>query len=47
MVAARYGGAPGVVYLIRPDQHVAARFCNPSVEDLARALDRANCKVDA
>jgi 3-(3-hydroxy-phenyl)propionate hydroxylase len=41
MVAARYGGAPGVVYIIRPDQHIAARFRNPTPADLAHALDRA------
>ena len=41
MVATRYGGAPGVVYLIRPDQHVAARFRDPTPEDVTRALDRA------
>lgn len=42
LVAARYGGAPGIVYLIRPDQHVAARFSNPSTAVLADALGRAN-----
>ena len=42
LVTARYGGAPGVVYLIRPDQHVAARFINPSAAAIAEALHRAN-----
>ncbi len=42
LVVARYGGAPGVVYLIRPDQHVAARFVDPSTADIASALARAN-----
>ena len=32
LVRTRYGGAPGVTYLIRPDQHVAARWAewNPA-----------------
>ena len=42
LIAARYGGAPGVVYLIRPDQHVAARFLDPSAAAIADALHRAN-----
>ncbi|MEO8651454.1 MAG: FAD-dependent oxidoreductase [Hyphomicrobiaceae bacterium] len=42
LVATRYGGAPGVVYLIRPDQHVAARFKDPSAAAIADALGRAN-----
>ena len=41
LVAARYGGAPGIVYLIRPDQHVAARFVNPTAATIADALHRA------
>jgi 3-(3-hydroxy-phenyl)propionate hydroxylase len=28
LVHERYGGKPGVTYLIRPDQHVAARFAD-------------------
>lgn len=47
MVAARYGGEPGIVYLVRPDQHIAARFRNPTPEDLARAVDRAKGRIDA
>ena len=42
LVAARYGAVRGVVYLIRPDQHVAARFQKPSAAVLADALGRAN-----
>jgi len=30
-----------VVYLVRPDQHIAARFTAPAIEDVARALRRA------
>ena len=39
MVAARYGA--GNIYLIRPDQHVAARFVDPSAHDVAQACHRA------
>jgi 3-(3-hydroxy-phenyl)propionate hydroxylase len=46
MVAARYG-EPGVVYIIRPDQHVAARLYDPTLADLASALDRAQGKLHA
>ncbi len=42
LLAARYGGAPGVAYLIRPDQHVAARFRDPTADDIADAFARAN-----
>ena len=42
LVAARYGGAPGVVYLIRPDQHVAARLRNPTSAAIADAFHRAH-----
>ncbi len=47
LLAARYGGAWGVVYLIRPDQHVAARFRHPTAADMASALARANGRVHA
>ncbi len=39
LVAQRYG--EGMVYLIRPDQHVAARFWRPTTADVERALARA------
>jgi 3-(3-hydroxy-phenyl)propionate hydroxylase len=38
-VKARYG--EGWTYLIRPDQHVAAAWKNPSLEDITNALSRA------
>ncbi len=41
LVARRYGGMPGVAYLIRPDQHVAARFAKPTPEKIAAAMQRA------
>jgi 3-(3-hydroxy-phenyl)propionate hydroxylase len=44
LARARYGGAPGVTYLIRPDQHVAARFARYDPEAVGRALARATLK---
>src|SRR5690606_10634421 len=43
----RYGGAPGVTYLIRPDQHVAARFRRYDPGALGRALARATLREAA
>jgi 3-(3-hydroxy-phenyl)propionate hydroxylase len=40
----RYGGAPGVTYLIRPDQHVAGRFANCDPDAVRRALARATLR---
>jgi 3-(3-hydroxy-phenyl)propionate hydroxylase len=40
-VARRYDGHPGSAYLLRPDQHVAARWRVPSLEDIRAALRRA------
>jgi 3-(3-hydroxy-phenyl)propionate hydroxylase len=47
LARARYGGAPGVTCLIRPDQHVAARFARYDPDALTRALARATLKKAA
>ena len=39
----RYDAAHGTAYLVRPDQHVAARWRTPSREGLIAALARATC----
>jgi len=41
LVTERYGGAPGTTYLIRPDQHVAARWPAPDAAAVTDALYRA------
>lgn len=41
-LAARYlGGVPAAIYLIRPDQHVAARWDSYEEQAVAAALARA------
>jgi 3-(3-hydroxy-phenyl)propionate hydroxylase len=40
-VAERYDARPGTVYLLRPDQHVCARWRSPGAADIASALKRA------
>jgi 3-(3-hydroxy-phenyl)propionate hydroxylase len=37
----RYGANDGAAYLVRPDQHVAARWKEPTAENIALALARA------
>lgn len=41
LAASRYGAAPGAVILVRPDQHVAARFPAFDRDAIAAALRRA------
>ena len=43
-VAARYGNG---VYLVRPDQHVTARWRSASAEDIRAALSRCTTRVAA
>jgi 3-(3-hydroxy-phenyl)propionate hydroxylase len=47
LVAQRYGGRDGAAYLIRPDQHVAARFTEPTADKIAAALARARGEARA
>jgi 3-(3-hydroxy-phenyl)propionate hydroxylase len=41
LAAERYDARPGTAYLLRPDQHVAARWRGPTSADVAAALKRA------
>ncbi|UCV08154.1 FAD-dependent oxidoreductase [Dechloromonas denitrificans] len=43
--AERYDSEPGTVYLLRPDQHVAARWRSFDATRLKAALARATCNV--
>jgi 3-(3-hydroxy-phenyl)propionate hydroxylase len=40
-VAKRYDAHPGTTYLLRPDQHVVARWRTPDTAKLQAALSRA------
>ncbi len=42
LAAQRYDARPGTVYLIRPDQHVAARWRTFDAAAVAAALARAS-----
>ena len=41
LLAQRYDARPGTVYLLRPDQHVCARWRQPDANQVAAALQRA------
>ncbi|MDR6410169.1 FAD-dependent oxidoreductase [Paraburkholderia terricola] len=43
LASARYDAKPGTFYLIRPDQHVCARWRQLDVDAVAHALKRALC----
>ncbi|VTU41000.1 3-(3-hydroxy-phenyl)propionate/3-hydroxycinnamic acid hydroxylase [Variovorax sp. PBS-H4] len=44
LAARRYDARPGTVYLLRPDQHVCARWRAPGAQALREAFDRALAK---
>ncbi len=41
----RYDAQPGTVYLLRPDQHVCARWRQPAAENIRAAIGRALAKA--
>lgn len=45
LAAQRYDAQPGTVYLLRPDQHVCARWRHPTAAKLRAALDHALAKA--
>lgn len=45
LAAQRYDAQPGTVYLLRPDQHVCARWRQPTAQHIRAALDRALAKA--
>ncbi|MET3495368.1 FAD-dependent oxidoreductase [Variovorax boronicumulans] len=44
LAAQRYDAQPGTVYLLRPDQHVCARWRQPTAAKVRAAVDRALAK---
>ncbi len=45
LAAARYDARDGTFYLLRPDQHVAARWRQPAEAQINMALARATCNL--
>ncbi len=45
LAARRYDAQPGTVYLLRPDQHVCARWRQPTAANIRAGVDRALAKV--
>ncbi|MEO5695974.1 MAG: FAD-dependent oxidoreductase [Burkholderiaceae bacterium] len=45
LAAERYDARPGTTYLLRPDQHVCARWRTPTPQALRQAFDRALAKA--
>jgi 3-(3-hydroxy-phenyl)propionate hydroxylase len=43
LLAKRYDAAPGTTYLLRPDQHVCARWRHFDADALRHAVARATC----
>lgn len=47
LIHQRLDGSQGAAYLIRPDQHVCARWRHPDPSAVQSALDRARCRDSA
>lgn len=46
MLRCRYDARPGTVYLVRPDQHVCARWRELDAQRIAAAVRRATCRTE-
>jgi 3-(3-hydroxy-phenyl)propionate hydroxylase len=46
LLAQRYDARPGTVYLLRPDQHVCARWRSFAADRVAAAVARATCQPE-
>ncbi len=44
-IAKRYDGKPGTTYLLRPDQHVVARWRQLDTAKVQQALAHATCNA--
>ncbi len=44
LLTERYDGKPGTVYLLRPDQHVAARWRTFDVDNIKNAIAKTTCQ---
>jgi 3-(3-hydroxy-phenyl)propionate hydroxylase len=44
-MARRYDAQPGTTYLLRPDQHVAARWRQLQPAQVQQAVARATCNI--
>ena len=45
LAATRYDARPGTVYLVRPDQHICARWRGFDVARVRAAIARATCNA--